>query len=159
MSIRQRMMAEEIIRLYFYSDNHTYNWFIVDKEKLKLPSIPLDEFNKSKPYIKEFLIDEGYMRKTKFTTLDFYTLTEKGIGFDSFENEYKKQQKEKRINKIKSLPQRYWYIVMILTALIAPTLVELIRVKLLEPTTQLQQAIPTLTDSVSNHKIDDSLKR
>lgn len=78
------------------------------------------------------------------------TLRGKDIYFQS-KKERKKIEKDR---KMITGPQKYWWVIMILSLIGSPILVELIKVKWITPPIQSQPAIPTLADTSLNRKND-----
>ncbi len=83
-------------------------------------------------------------------------LTLKGENFVSFEEYYKKVRKKEREDKIKSWPERYWWVIMVVSLIFSPIIVELIRVKFLTSPILSQPATQASTDTSLSHKTDSS---
>lgn len=154
MTPKQEAIAAEIIRLFWYNPGHSYNWYTVDKDKLKLLDITLQEFNEQKPLIKDMLIEQGFIKKA-LGVGDWHTLTKKGREFVSFETERQTQAKEKRKADWKEWPQRHWLLLMILTfiltSILAPLGVEVWKTKLKQSTTQSDTLSLPVADTSSFH--------
>jgi hypothetical protein len=150
---KQKLIAEEIIDLIWYNQNHSINWFTLSSNHLKRNKVKADEFQKMKDHLKNSLTELGFIQKTKLSLdKDSISLTKSGESFTTFQEFEKKEKQKKNRKDWPKLPSVIYDILKILLAAVIAFLLGRLSVKKDDPKekTQLQttQSQNTTKDSI-----------
>lgn len=114
----QKLIATDVLNYLFY--NTKGDWNNIHRYKLRLPEeVTKDIFNDELPEVKQYLIDEKYIKRTiSYPPSEYYALTDKGKGFVSFEVAERKEKSERYWERFENLPKRLWWVASIFALIV-----------------------------------------
>jgi hypothetical protein len=152
----QEAIAEKIIELH-KGKNGILDWTVLyyqERNPIFEKHLTDNQKNEQLNFIKAALIELDLIELTN-NTGDKSRLKQKGFSFVTFGDERKQKAKKERQEKIKAFPQRYWYLVALVTYF-GGWATEIIRDRYLlrqkQDTNQLEPTILITFDTLVNHK-------